>query len=213
MFVRNWMQPQKLSISSDALAVEAVTLISRNNLKMLPVVDNGRLRGVVHRRDLSEAATCVSESGNSCELEYFCNKLKVKDVMVRMPVTVSVDDSVEDVLLKGRKLTMSTFPVMDGDKVVGVLSDREIFVMLYKLLEVGHECTRITLKDVNIQEGTLTTILRIVEESGCPIRALFTVPESRNGVARVVLRTGGENSEKLRKNLQDNGFCILEFKE
>lgn len=180
---------------------------------MLPVVDNGRLRGVVHRRDLSEAATCVSESGNSCELDYFCNKLKVKDVMVRMPVTVSVDDSVEDVLMKGRKLTMSTFPVMDGDKVVGVLSDREIFVMLYKLLEVGHECTRITLKDVNIQEGTLTTILRIVEESGCPIRALFTVPEGKNGVARVVLRTGGEGSEKLRKNLQDNGFCILEFKE
>ena len=207
------MQPQKLSISSDALAVEAVTLISRNNLKMLPVVDNGRLRGVVHRRDLSEAATCVSESGNTCELDYFCNKLKVKDVMVRMPVTVSVDDSVEDVLMKGRKLTMSTFPVMDGDKVVGVLSDREIFVMLYKLLEVGHECTRITLKDVNIQEGTLTRILKIVEESGGALRAVFTVPEGRNGVARVVLRTGGKDSATLRKNLQDNGFCILEFKE
>ncbi len=213
MFVKNWMQPQKLSISSDALAVEAVTLISRNNLKMLPVVDNGRLRGVVHRRDLSEAATCVSESGNSCDLDYFCNKLKVKDVMVRMPVTVSVDDSVEDVLMKGRKLVMSTFPVMDGDKVVGVLSDREIFVMLYKLLEVGHECTRITLKDVNIQDGTLTTILRIVEESGCSIRAIFTVPEGRNGLALVVLRTVGPSSEKLRKNLQDNGFYILEFKE
>lgn len=213
MFVRNWMQPQKLSISSDALAVEAVQLISRNNLKMLPVVDNGRLRGVVHRRDLSEAATCVSESGNSCELDYFCNKLKVKDVMVRMPVTVSVDDRVEDVLMKGRKLTMSTFPVMDGDKVVGVLSDREIFVMLYKLLEVGHECTRITLKDVNIQEGTLTRILKIVEESGGALRAVFTVPEGRNGVARVVLRTAGQDSAKLRKNLQDNGFCILEFNE
>ena len=213
MFVKNWMQPQKLSISSDALAVEAVTLISRNNLKMLPVVDNGRLRGVVHRRDLSEAATCVSESGNTCELDYFCNKLKVKDVMVRMPVTVSVDDSVEDVLMKGRKLTMSTFPVMDGDKVVGVLSDREIFVMLYKLLEVGHECTRITLKDVNIQEGTLTRILKIVEESGGALLAVFTVPEGRNGVARVVLRTGGKDSANLRKNLQDNGFCILEFKE
>ena len=102
MFVRNWMHPQELSISSDALATEAVTLISQNNLKMLPVVDNGRLRGVVHRRDLSEAATCVSESGNTCEMNYFCNKLKVKDVMVRMPVTVSVDDSVEDVLMKGR---------------------------------------------------------------------------------------------------------------
>ncbi|MGC8658941.1 MAG: CBS domain-containing protein [Desulfomonilaceae bacterium] len=212
MFVRNWMHPQELSISSDALAVTAVTLISEHKLKMLPVVDNGRLRGVVHRRDLSEAATCVSESGNSCEMNYFCNKLKVKDVMVRMPATVSVDDSVEDVLTKGRELTMSTFPVMDGDKVVGVLSDREIFVMLYKLLEVGTDCVRITLSDVNLQEGTLSKILKIVEESSCMVRAVFTVPEGKNGVARVVLRTDCQDPECLRRNLQDNGFNILEFK-
>lgn len=212
MFVRNWMHPQELSISSDALATEAVTLISQNNLKMLPVVDNGRLRGVVHRRDLSEAATCVSESGNTCEMNYFCNKLKVKDVMVRMPVTVSVDDSVEDVLMKGRERTMSTFPVMDGDKVVGVLSDREIFVMLFKLLEVGLECTRITLADVNLQEGTLSQILKIVEDSNCMVRAVFTVPEGKNGAARVVLRTECKDSGVLSKNLMDNGFNILEFK-
>jgi acetoin utilization protein AcuB len=145
-------------------------------------------------------------------MNYFCNKLKVKDVMVRMPVTVSVDDSVEEVLMKGRELTMSTFPVMDGDKVVGVLSDREIFVMLYKLLEVGQECTRITLSDVNLQEGTLSKILKIVEESNCTIRAVFTVPEGKNGIARVVLRTECKDSEVLSKNLLDNGFNILEFK-
>ncbi len=167
MLVKNWMLPQQYSISSDALAVDAVMLIREHNLKMLPVVDEGRLRGVVHRRDLSEAAYCVSGSGDLCEMNYFCNKLKVKDVMVRMPMTVSVDDTVDDTLIKGRDSMMSTFPVMDGEKVVGVVSDREIFVTLFKLLEAGAERTRITLSDVTLEKGTLSHILRIVDENDC----------------------------------------------
>jgi acetoin utilization protein AcuB len=212
MFVKNWMLPQQFTISSDALAAEAAALISQHRLKMLPVVDNGKLRGVVHRRDLSEAAMCVSGSGDMCEMNYFCNKLKVKDVMVRMPVTVSVDDSVEDILIKGRELMMSTFPVMDGDKVVGVVSDREIFVMLFKLLEAGQECTRVTLADVRLEKDTLLKIVKILEESNCMMKAIFTVPEGPSGGARIVLRTDCNDSDTLYKNLQDNNFKILEFR-
>jgi acetoin utilization protein AcuB len=211
MFVRNWMYPQQYSISSDALAIEAVSLIAEHNLKMLPVVDNGRLRGVVHRRDLSEAAICVSGSGDLCEMNYYCNKLKVKDVMVRMPVTVSIDDSVEDTLIKGRAMMMSTFPVMDGDRVVGVVSDREIVVTLFKLLEAGDERTRITLTDVNLQKGTLSEILEIVDEQESVARAIFTVPEGKNGKVRVVLRTECEKPADLRRALEQKGYKILEY--
>jgi acetoin utilization protein AcuB len=211
MLVKNWMLPQQYSISSDALAVEAVMLIREHNIKMLPVVDNGRLRGVVHRRDLSEAAYCVSGSGDLCEMNYFCNKLKVKDVMVRMPSTVSVNDTVDDTLIKGRDLMMSTFPVMDGEKIVGVVSDREIFVTLFKLLEAGAERTRITLSDVNVEKGTLSNILRIVDENDAMARAIFTVPDGKNGKVRVVLRVQSENPEAIRNALSDAGFTILEF--
>ncbi len=211
MLVKNWMLPQQYSISSDALAVEAVMLIREHNLKMLPVVDQGRLRGVVHRRDLSEAAYCVSGSGDLCEMNYFCNKLKVKDVMVRMPVTVSVDDTVDDTLIKGRDLLMSTFPVMDGEKVVGVVSDREIFVTLFKLLEAGAERTRFTLSDVTLEKGTLSNILRIVDENGAVAHAIFTVPNGKNGHCRVVLRLQADNPEAIRQALSDAGFTILEY--
>jgi len=211
MIVKNWMLPQQYSISSDALATEAVTLISEHNLKMLPVVDEGRLRGVVHRRDLSEAATCVSGSGDVCEMNYFCKKLKVKDLMVRMPTTVSIDDTVEQTLVKGRELTMSTFPVMDGEKVAGVVSDREIFVTLFRLLEAGTERTRVTLRGVTLEAGTLSEILAMVDRTGATARAVFTVPEDKNGTVRVVVRTEGGDPKALKKALEEKGFDILEF--
>lgn len=211
MLVKNWMFTQQYSISSDALAVEAVMLIRKHNLKMLPVVDHGRLRGVVHRRDLSEAAYCVSGSGDLCEMNYFCNKLKVKDVMVRMPVTVSVEDTVEDMLIRGRDMTMSTFPVLDGDQVVGVVSDREIFITLFKLLEAGQSRTRITLTDVPLEKGTLSDILRVVDENGAVARAVFTVPNGKVDTVRVVLRVESENPDALKKALEQSGYTMLEF--
>ncbi len=211
MIIKNWMLPQQFSITSDALAVEAVMLIREHNLKMLPVVDEGRLRGVVHRRDLSEAAQCVTGSGDMCEMNYFCNKLKVKDIMVRMPVTVNLYDSVEDTLMKGREMMMSTFPVMDEDKVVGVVSDREIFVTLFKLLEAGQRRARITLTGVNLESGALSKILEVVDACNCTARAIFTVPEKENSDARVVLRADCENPEALKKALEERGYTIMEF--
>ena len=211
MYVRNWMLHQQFSISSDALATEAAAIIAQHKLKMLPVVDDGRLRGVVHRRDISEAAMCVSGSGDLCEMNYFCKKLKVKDVMVRFPATVSIDDSVEDTLVKGREMMMSTFPVMDNDRVVGVVSDREIFVTLFKLLEAGQQRTRITLKDVRLAKGTLTEIAKIVEENECTARAIFTVPEANNDTVRVVVRAECADPTVLRKAFEEKGFSILEF--
>ena len=210
MLVKNWMLQQQFSISSDALAVEAVALIRENNLKVLPVVDHGRLRGVVHRRDLSEAAYCVSGSGDVCEMNYFCNKLKVKDVMVRMPVTVSVNDSVEETLIKGRDLLMSTFPVLDGDQVVGVVSDREIFITLFKLLEAGKDRVRLTLTDVVLEQGTLSEILQIVDESGGLASSMFTVPE-KGGTVRVVLRAQADAPEGIKQALEKEGYHIMEF--
>ncbi|HTY23121.1 MAG TPA: CBS domain-containing protein [Desulfomonilaceae bacterium] len=211
MIVKNWMLPQLYSISSDALAIEAAMLIEEHKLKMLPVVDAGRLRGIVHRKDLNEAAMCVSGSGDACEMKYYCNKLKVKDLMVRKLTTVGVNDSVEGTLVKGRKLTMSTFPVLDGDRVVGVVSDREIFITLFKLLEAGIERVRITLANVSLKKGTLSDILRAVDETGSKARAIFTVPEGTNDNVRVVLRAESDNPEAIRKALEDRGFNILEF--
>ena len=209
MYVKNWMLPQHYSVTSDTLVIEAAMTIREHDLKMLPVVDEGRLRGVVHRRDVSEAALCVSGTGDVCEMNYFCNKLKVKDVMVRMPMTVSVDDSVEDTLIKGKEMMLSTFPVMDGTDVVGVVSDREIFVTLFKLLEAGQRRFRITLSDVDLGPGTLSEILDIVDANNAIARAIFTVPD--DGKVRVVLRAETDHPEAVKKALEEKGYKILEF--
>ena len=144
-------------------------------------------------------------------MTYFFDKLKVKDLMVRMPVTVDVNDTVEETLIKGRGLTMSTFSVMDGDKAVGVVSDREIFVTLFRLLEAGTDRFRGTLSDVTLEEGTLTELLRIVDATGGTARSIFMVSEGKNGKVRVVLRADSNNPDAIRRALEERGLTVLEF--
>ncbi len=211
MLIKNWMLPQRHSICSDASATEAVTLMQEHNLRMVPVVDEGRFRGILLRRDLSDAALCVSGSGDTCEMNYFCNKLKVKDLMVRMPFTIPVDATVEETLIKGKELMLSTFPVMDGDKVIGVVSDREIYLTLFNLLQAGQKRTRITLSGITIEKGTLSELLQLIDDTGSIARAIFTVQEANSSTARVVVRAESEDPEKIRKALLDKGFNILEF--
>jgi CBS domain-containing protein len=130
--------------------------------------------------------------------------------MVRMPVTVSIDDTVEKILIKGKELMMSSFPVMDGDKVVGIVSDREIFVTLFKILEAEEDRTRITLTNVALERGTLAEILSTVEETGAKARSIFTVPEAGSGTVRVVLRLEAADPAPVFKALEDKGYKIME---
>lgn len=127
MMVRNWMQADPMTISSDLLVSEAKRLLSENNLHALPVVEGGRLRGLVTRANVLRTGHFMLRTQNPAEFDYFVTRLKVKDIMVRNPATVQASDTMERCLLKGRELGVAQFPVMEGEQVVGVISANEIF--------------------------------------------------------------------------------------
>jgi acetoin utilization protein AcuB len=61
------------------------------------------------------------------EFNFFVNRLRVRDVMVRNPATVSDDETMVECLRRGRELKVAQFPVMHGKQVVGIISANEIF--------------------------------------------------------------------------------------
>ena len=127
MIVRNWMHENPVVIASDMLVSEANRILSESNLHALPVVDGHRLRGLVTRANLLRMAHFVQRTQNADEFDFFVTRLKVRDVMVRNPATVQADDTMQECLLKGQALGVAQFPVLDGERVIGVISANEIF--------------------------------------------------------------------------------------
>ena len=56
MIVRNWMQANPMVVSGDTLLSEAKRVLTEHNLHGLPVVDGGRLRGLITRANCLRAA-------------------------------------------------------------------------------------------------------------------------------------------------------------
>lgn len=210
MIIKNWMRKDPVSIHSDALVSEAQELVQRHGLRYVPVVDNGVLRGILRRRDLYEAATYVTSRQNVYELRYFNERLKVKDLMIRKPKTISAEEPVEEAMRKGAELGVSFFPVMEGGKLVGTVSYEEIFETFAQVLGVRERWVGVTLRDVQLGPGTLREISQRVEETGAVLRSMFTLPQQEGTGTKVVLRVEPQRPEELLERLKQAGYRIME---
>ncbi len=158
MIVANWMQRNPLTIVSDTLVSDAKQLISEKNLHALPVVDNGRLRGLVTRANLLRMGYFVLRTQSPDEFNFFVNRLRVRDIMVRNPATVQSDDTMEHCMHKGRELGVAQFPVMEGETVVGVISANEIFELAAHCVGAWEKRNGVTLAPLILGPGTLGRI-------------------------------------------------------
>ncbi len=219
MLVRNWMQTEPTVIGSDMLLAEAKQLLSESNLHALPVVDDGRLRGVLTRAICLRAAHCVLRTQSSDELNFFNTHVKVKDVMVRNPVTVNADDTMEQCLQIGQQHGVGQMPVMEGGHVVGVISAIEMFSLAAHFLGAWEQRSGVTIAPVQMQAGTVGRIIDIVEGAGAEVLAVYPIalagdpPHGAQRQRKVIVRFHAPGNEPIVEALAGEGFTVIESVE
>ena len=171
------------------LVSEAKRILSENNLRALPVVDDGRLRGLITRASCLRATEFVTRTQDVNEFDYLVNRLKVKDLMVRRPATVKADDTMEHVLQKGQALRVGQFPVLEGDRVVGLISATEVFKLAAIFLGVFEKWSGLTLAPIEIGAGTIGRITAIAEGAGAIVHSVYPLAQDvGGGPKRVIMR-------------------------
>ena len=219
MIVGNWMQANPVVIASDTLVSEAKRILSENNLHALPVVDDGRLRGLVTRANLLRMGHFVLRTQNADEFNFFVTRLKVRDIMVRNPATVQADDTMQGCLLKGQQLGVAQFPVLDGDRVVGVISANEIFQLAAHCLGAWERRSGITLAPLELGPGVLGRIADAAEAAGAVLQALYPIDHHDRHAApgraekKVVLRFHARDTADVVAALEAAGFPVIEAAE
>lgn len=219
MIVRNWMQANPMTISGDLLVSEAKRLLSENNLHALPVVEDGRLRGLVTRANLLRMGHFVLRTQDPDEFNFFVTRLKVRDIMVRNPATVRAGDTMEHCLLKGQELGVAQFPVLDGERVVGVISANEIFQLAAHCLGAWERRSGVTLAPLRLGQGALGRIADVVEAAGAALQALYPVGRHDEGAAggypekKVIVRFRDAEVGAVAAALETAGFTVIESVE
>ncbi|KON81518.1 CBS domain-containing protein [Azoarcus sp. PA01] len=216
MIVRNWMQPNPTVLTGDTLLSEAKRILSEANVHALPVVDDGRLRGLITRVNCLRAAHAALRTQDTDELSYFSNHVKVKDIMVRNPATIDADDTMEHCLQVGQEHGVGQLPVMDGNNVVGMISAIEMYSLAAHFLGAWEKRSGVTLAPIELKPGTMGRIVDIVESANAELLAIYPISighlnaASASQAKKVIVRFHAADNDAVIRALGDAGFEVIE---
>jgi len=200
MLVKRWMSKQVITIDLNDSMNDAMDLLKKHDIKMLPVMEKGKLVGIVTDRDLKKASASEATSLDIHELLYLISKIKIKEIMTKNPITVPEDYTIEEtaeVLLKHK---ISGVPVVDpyGD-IVGTITQNDLFRIIISLTGVERKGIQFGL-EVEDLPGSIKEIADIIREYGGRMASILTSYDmAPEGFRRMYIRMYGIDRFKLNK--------------
>ena len=125
--VRDWMTDDPVTIAPQISLYEAYNRMIENDIRRLPVVDRrGNLLGVITLSDVIKTAAFTRDSAK-VESDLLANTRTVAAIMTESPITVAPDDTIQDAAEIMLENQVSGLPVVDGARVVGIITESDIF--------------------------------------------------------------------------------------
>ncbi len=128
--VRDWMSANPHTIGPKTSLHDAHKLMRERHVRRLLVVENDKLIGIVTQGDVQSAEPSSATSLSIFELNYLLAKLTIDEIMTRNPITVQAAATVRDAAKLMLDNTIGGLPVMDGEKLVGIITESDIFRVL-----------------------------------------------------------------------------------
>jgi len=125
MLVRDVMNRTIYVCEQDISVSEAAKIMINKGIGSLIVVENNKIIGIVTNRDIMKAVA----SGEDL------NKVKVRNIMTKNVVTITPSDTVEKAVDLMVKYKIKRLPVLDGDKLVGIVTVSDIIVIEPKVIQ------------------------------------------------------------------------------
>lgn len=134
--VSEWMIAPVITIEASSPISAAHQLMKNNNIRRLPVVNNNKLVGIITIGDVREASPSDATTLSIWELNYLWAQLTVEKIMTRDILTVTPDTLILDAAQTMLEQKISGLPVMEDKKLVGILTESDIFRMLIKSRQI-----------------------------------------------------------------------------
>jgi acetoin utilization protein AcuB len=127
---KDWMTRNPVTITEDTSLTAASRLMKDNDIRRLPVVEHGKVVGIVTWGDIREASASDATTLSMFELGYLLNNLPVDRFMTRHPITVTPTTTIIRAAQLMLQHKIGGLPVVENGKLVGILTESDIFRML-----------------------------------------------------------------------------------
>ncbi|MET0502267.1 MAG: CBS domain-containing protein [Candidatus Binatia bacterium] len=120
--VHDRMSRDPFTVAPDDSLQTVVDLLRRRDIRAVPVVEMGRLIGIVTDRDLRQVAPSYPLFRDETEIRRYTENLRVTAAMTADPLRVSPDTTLVEAAKILETYRISSLPVVDGETLVGMIS-------------------------------------------------------------------------------------------
>jgi acetoin utilization protein AcuB len=210
MFVKYWMKSDPITISPDTLVIDAKKIMMNKKIRRLPVLQGGKLAGIVTLANLREAQPSQATSLSIHELNYLLAKMTVSEIMTREVVTCPPDMTMEKAAVLGTKHGVGALPVVENGKLIGIITESDIYRAFLRMLGATHkESTRITLDNFPQNQDELIKIIEILDGLEGILVSLALIDDIPiEGRRELVFRVKDVDIEILVQKLKNHGYVV-----
>jgi acetoin utilization protein AcuB len=209
MLVKDRMTPNPETITTETSLKEALDLVRSRPFRHLPVLDkNSKLVGIVTEKSLVYAAPTPTTTLSVFEVDYILSRTKIGQIIEGPVITVPPDLPLEEAARVMIDHRFGCLPVVEDDKLIGIISDTDIFRVFVEGLGGGHPSLRITVI-VPEEVGSLERVVSSVGGLGANIHSLGIFWGERPEDRIISFRLEGTDREAAVQALEADGIQVV----
>jgi len=213
MLVRERMTRNPVTVKDDTSLYDALKIMRENKVRRLPVLDKGgKLVGIVSEKDLLYASPSPATSLSVWEINYLTSKITVRELMTKKVITVCEECPIEEAARTMVDNKIGGVPVMRGDRLIGIITETDLFKAFLELLGAREQGTRFTLLAPE-KKGMLAAMTRRVSEMGGNIVALGTFLGEDPSNRLITMKVQDVDKEELWPKLEELGVKLVDVRE
>lgn len=213
MTVKSVMTQNPYTVEESDTVRDAQTIMEREKIHRLPVLNHQKkLVGIISEKDLLKASPSPATTLTVYEMNNLLAKLKVEKVMSRKVVTIKPDTLVEDAARMLVDHNIGGLPVMDGEKLIGIVTESDLFRLLIDLFGTRRKGVRLTLR-IPERAGEMADMTKTITDAGGNIISLGTFPGNDVTNAVLILKVEDIGRDQLVRILEPLVVEVMDVRE
>ena len=200
--VRDFMTRDVMTLGPEASAKEAWALCREHRIRHIPVVENGKLVGIVSDRDLRDVSPGQGDR-EAATLQW----VGLDAMMVRDLATIHPLDTVERAAREIHDRRIGCLPVVADGELVGIITSSDMMLTLIELVGARGAGTWIEVEVPN-EPGELAALTDVMREQKVNIGGIFLGPASRETYRTIVLRLETTNPSAAVSSLEAANYKV-----
>jgi acetoin utilization protein AcuB len=206
MLVENIMKRDIITVSPTDSIRLCLLKVDYNRIRHLPVVENGKLIGILSDRDVRGAWPSLIGEGH--EDDHQVMNTPVSAIMRRDIITCHPLDFIEEAALAMYDNHIGCLPVVVGDELKGILTETDILHTLVELMGVHYPSSHIEV-EVADRAGLLAEITQLFKEENCNVTSVLVFPGRHVGTKNLVFRVQTIDPRKIVSKIEEAGYRVV----